>query len=116
MALSNITREPQREITESVVGFALFGGFTSLDWWIASKLHIEGSTSPVADFWLFFIVGVPLCLVLAVLGTIGLVFFTHFLGKVACDLLRALRLDPRPKLRRHDRTDYRTGERITEWR
>ena len=96
MALSNIFREPRREITESVAGVAVV---------IAVLL-------PAFLFGLWFQrVALPHNVVQGrILGTLfgailsavclGALFFTHFVGEGICDALANRGLELRPKVRR----------------
>ena len=105
MALSNIFREPRREITESIVGLIVAIGpvtaFCIADYYgavWASVAWFDGTTS---TFWGCAIVLIPMCI-------FGIVFFgwlalilTHAIGDDVCDALeeRGLQLRPRDRYR-----------------
>ena len=92
MALSNIGREPRREITESVVGAICFTGFMvalgfavyGVLWGVATMLRTDMLTA--------FLVTVSGGLVLA-----GFIAITHAVGEDVCDALdeHGIRLRPR---------------------
>lgn len=88
MALTNIFREPRREITEFVVGIAVVGAIGVPDYYFATWFEAVSNGCP----WpLGMIIGAAagLCLVLAAIAT-------HALGEGICDTLdrRGLRLRP----------------------
>lgn len=93
MALSNIFREPRREITESVMGIAIFLALLWPDYRFA--LWFQDLTGGPER-------GVPVIMGLFAGATAGaacvaLLFFTHFVGEEVCEWLddRGLRLRPR---------------------
>lgn len=98
MALSNIFREPRREITESIVGMGLFAAFVCLvkpvSWWL---FHEQ---SDYQRMWL----GYMFIAVILIGISIGFIFFmlavTHFFGEVICDVLASCGLEMRPRNRR----------------
>lgn len=102
MALSNIRREPQREITESFLGVAVTVGLIVGDYWLAKYVvnHIiTRSKSETAD-----LVGcmfcIPLVTVLCGLVIVGIAYGTHAIGEGICGFLARRGLDPRPKIRK----------------
>ncbi len=102
MALSNIFREPRREITESVVGMIVVAALIFADYrfgmWLQNYLNAHSGLSP--GCWNgFFIVGMIFG-VFAIFAACQVLFiFPHWVGEVACDLLANLGADPRPKRR-----------------
>jgi hypothetical protein len=94
MALSNIFREPPREITESAVGIGVFGGLIFLDSYFANWLHAASAPwgPPLALCYLF---GLFFAIALWVLA-----LFTHIIGEEICGALANRGLELRPK-RRH---------------
>lgn len=96
MALSNIFKEPRREITESLVGI-LTGVSAIFGWYFGAVmlqhyLRLEdGSKVPFVSC----LTGVALLFVLFLV----VVYLTHWLGEVVCDWLEDRNLDPRPKQR-----------------
>lgn len=96
MALSNIFREPRREIIESVVGFVgVVGGagllflaihLTALFLINCKAFPIQSSTAAAHFFAVFILIGVVL-----------LLFFTHFVGEEICDALRRRGVELRPR-------------------
>lgn len=92
MALSNIFREPRREITESVVGIVSFvgvvGGILYANYLVVTAL---GATKTVdLVFGSFFMIFVDMAL-------IALLFLTHAIGDGICNVLqdRGIHLRPR---------------------
>ncbi len=108
MALTNILREPRREITETVVGVAVLLPLITLDWWLSSQVSVWGgcdghdTTFPCAasgTFYLWFFLITPFALLV---GTIigGLIlFFIHEMGESICNLLEAHGIQLRPRQR-----------------
>ena len=95
MALTNIFREPRREITESLFGILLVGGYLWLDFLFARCVVDENSHDYAGD--------VVFCMFGGFLGTIaliGLIFFTHFVGEEICGAMRRAGFDPRPRNRK----------------
>lgn len=93
MALSNIFREPRREITESLVGLSVVSVVAYADYIFAEWFHVlTGPTGacPVA-------VGMIFGATFMVVACIGLAA-AHALGDGICNRLG--RFDPRPKVRR----------------
>jgi hypothetical protein len=85
MALSNIFREPKREITESIVGLGLFSVYLLLDYLLSIWFQdITGGKNGGGCPWprgmLFF--GPVLTLILVILLSI-----THLIGEIFCDVL-----------------------------
>lgn len=101
MALSNIFREPQREITESVVGIAFCSivvfGVGSFAVWFAHRT--ADANNP---FGAMVIVGV-LSLVVGGLIFFGLAHLTHAIGDGLCNWLDKKGLQLRPKERAETR-------------
>lgn len=99
MALSNIGREPRREIIESAIGIFATVGWGYVDYLIASGIHpyyVEKYGPPwcaqIALIMLLIGVGVPIIL-------LALLHFTHAIGEEVCGWMRAVGADPRPKRR-----------------
>lgn len=94
MALSNIFREPRREITESVIGVLALVPFCGLDWLVAKealggwKNGWEMVGSLVFATIVIFLAALALAAVLAI---------THEIGEWVCDRMRNAGFDPRPK-------------------
>ncbi len=95
MALSNIFREPRREITESVVGIAAIGLALAPSYWVAGWLSQMDQTipMPVAILFGFILVGMAYLVVAIFLA------ITHGVGDAICDTLdrRGIRLRPRQR-------------------
>lgn len=95
MALSNIFREPRREITESAVGITLVSAFVFADYLFASWLVDEGTKHPTEDLILGMVMGV------GVLGiVVGGTILTHALGESLCNKLEKAGIQMRPRTRR----------------
>lgn len=91
----DIFREPRREITESALGVAAFGGFLFCDSYFANWFHIatggDGRGCPT-----------PLAYIIGIIALVLLIFFlifTHFIGETICDALASRGLELRPKRR-----------------
>ncbi len=100
MALSNIGREPRREITESLVGIVVMVGGLWVDYRIASYFdpyHVTGPGLP--PWWLQIVVLMIFIGIVVPMFTMLFLFLTHAVGEVACDILDEFRIDPRPKQR-----------------
>lgn len=95
MALSNILREPRREITETVIGFALVGGYLIGDCRLASYVGPTLDPDYPKDWFADIVVLMAIGLLLTVLS-VPLMFFIHFVGEEVCNALRRRGLDPRP--------------------
>lgn len=102
MALSNIFREPRREITESVVGIAavafVLGGFAWLDYSIAVASWAQNGSHP-NDFG-DYLVGATFLLILGGIALGILTVMTHAIGEGICNSLARRGLELRPTRRR----------------
>jgi hypothetical protein len=96
MALSNIFREPRREIIESVVGTIAVGAFLYLDWKFACWFQSQA----VPEEKGFRIIGVMAGIVVITV-IYGLIKFAHWVGEGICELLEGhgLKLRPYPRER-----------------
>lgn len=98
MALSNIKREPRREITEQVVGILTLCFVGWFIWSVPPKLFPVMNTLDAPDR----VLAVFLSAFVTVFGIfllVGLVYFMHFIGEVVCGLLADMGLEVRPKRR-----------------
>lgn len=97
MALSNIGKEPRREITESVIGIGVVVGYIFADYFVVSWLMsgAQNHTDQVVGTVLGMLGGI-------VLVPISILFLlaTHALGDGICNWFAALGADPRPRRRR----------------
>jgi hypothetical protein len=128
VALSNIFREPRREITESLIGGAgtlvpliLITRWFYLRWadptiWetgevgkngfllINSPFDLEGCATKCAQVRTYVNLEVLLAAFVVALAICSagalIIHFTHLAGEKLCDALANGRLDPRPKQRR----------------
>lgn len=98
MALSNIFREPRREITESVIGTVVVGTLICADYGFAC--WFEGLDSPTKMSGIVFlrIIGMIFGFVIMV-ATVGLTFLAHAIGNSICNIMARGGLDPRPRQR-----------------
>jgi len=98
MALSNILKEPRREITESVIGIAIFSALAWADYLFGCR--IESWAGYDAHGWahLPWFIGMLLGVLLA-FGIAGLLFITHGIGNTACNLLENNGFQIRPQRR-----------------
>lgn len=98
MALSNIFREPRREITETAMGLIPFGAAAILmvvnyyvSCWLVGGKNVKGSD-----------VGFCMFLLTAATIIIGfIVVFVHWAGEEVCDFLekRGIQIRPRQRYR-----------------
>lgn len=99
MALSNIFREPRREITESVVGLALVGVFAWCDYrfacWLQDYTGLDSAGFHNIPWGFGMFVGVAGAIVI-----VFLVFATHALGEGICNSLQRGGIHLRPRNRR----------------
>jgi len=98
MALSNIKREPRREITESVVGIATFFGGAGLYLWGVYSLLVWLGVKSTGDFVFAMCMSLPGGFI-AVVFLGFLLTFTHALGDTICDRLDGIGLHLRPRNR-----------------
>lgn len=98
MALSNMLREPRRELTESVIGIIVFVAFTYADLRFATwiKQHTLGSGPD--GLGLPIVIGM-LAGVAAIIGLAIILFVTHEVGDSVCNALAKGGLELRPKQR-----------------
>lgn len=115
MALSNIGREPRREITEQVagllfilayVGWCVFSVHLARMWYVPHHcvLYTDTTYTSCAKFDTGYFSDPGDLLI-----TSGLIFgvwlfypfmlLMHFFGEMVCDWLQAIGIDPRPKQR-----------------
>ena len=91
MALSNLLNEPQREITETVVGIAAIVPFGILDYYTATWIYKPGKDDFI--FLLFFTtIFIFLCLFVLIIAAI----LIHLLGEFICNTLDRHGLHLRP--------------------
>jgi len=97
MALSNIWREPRREITESVVGLAALIPAALFDNWFAAWFirNVDDRCPPPIAYFL----GI-LSLGLGCFFLVAFAIFSHYVGEEVCDRLAKRGLELRPKVRR----------------
>jgi hypothetical protein len=100
MALSNIRREPRREITESAIGIValvlfLWGDYRFSAWFY---LFTGGAAHNGCPWQVGMFLG-PLFIVVLVLVGLGLAYGTHALGELICDAFADGGLELRPKQR-----------------
>lgn len=93
MALSNIFREPRREITETLVGVVLVGGFAFIDFKFA-KFGCGAESCKVGCITFGMVIGVIAAIVAGLL--LGLM---HWVGEEICNSLAKVGLELRPKAR-----------------
>ena len=101
MALSNMLREPRREITETVVGVTALGGVLTAiavpAWYLGTWLY-SLDHSPLAPFGFYLVMAVFL---IAASFLMGCAFFAmaHALGDAVCTALQSRGIHLRPKQR-----------------
>lgn len=97
MALSNIFREPRRELTEQAFGVVAVGGAIGCDMGVASLLLRLVTGKFTADIPNF---GMAMVVAFFVMG--GLYFLldlVHEIGEAVCGAMARNGLDPRPRNR-----------------
>lgn len=96
MALSNIFREPRREITETLMGALVVGAFLFADRFFANWLYAAFGQNDRPFIVLCYLIG-------ACLGMVIFFFaiFVHWIGESICGALANHGLELRPKVRRH---------------
>lgn len=98
MALSNMLKEPRREITESVIGLALLGAWLVLDYYFAmwlQEITSGGSGNPCP--WPIAMIFIGPCATAMILGVI---FAAHAIGEAICDSLERNGVRLRPQRRK----------------
>jgi hypothetical protein len=95
MALSNVFREPRRELTESLIGSAVVGGLLWLDYYVSRQVMLADPHAPplIICMFIFGLVG----LAGVALTFIVLVVLPHWVGEEICDFLSRRGLELRPK-------------------
>ena len=91
MALSNVLREPRRELIEQGLGVLVIAGFIGLDYFGALQIYrlIDGANSGDFAFALF------LATLAIPIGFLSLLVI-HLIGEIICDLMADRGYDPRP--------------------
>jgi hypothetical protein len=98
MALSNIRKEPQREITESLLGIVALAGVLWLDYLGSLWFYTyTGGDKYRGCPWEIGIFILPLTLALLFFLGMGILYGTHALGEILCEALAARGLELRPK-------------------
>lgn len=95
MALSNIRKEPRREITESLVGITVLLLLIFFDHPAAVWFHEVTGGCPVPLGMIL----VPIALILLIGVTYLFLWSTHALGELVCGTLATFGLELRPKRR-----------------
>lgn len=103
MALSNIFREPRRELTETGIGTAVFAvgaiPVAFLDHWVAMNVI---QPSPGQTDLPIIVAAHVLAMLLCIMGAVavaGLAVFIHFIGEEICDALQTAGIHLRPRKR-----------------
>lgn len=100
MALSNIFREPRRELTEQGFGLLPFAAFGLCDYGLASWFqHMAHGTNADAPLILWLLLA-TMALILGSIVAFGASLLMHALGEEICDAMARHGFDPRPKNRR----------------
>ncbi len=111
MALTNIFREPRREITETVVGAAPTVIFLYTDYRFARWLENAMPPDNPICWELGMVVG-GIGFVMVLLLIVLLLVIIHLLGELFCDLMGSH--DPRPALRPGRASPPNSGRDIRE--
>jgi hypothetical protein len=99
MALSNIFREPRREITESVVGIAAAGAVIGGGLWLDYEAALWLGASK-ADGICLCMAFLPLGVILTAILLMSVLELTHDLGDKLCTRLEAAGIYLRPRQRK----------------
>jgi polyferredoxin len=99
MALTNIFREPRREITEQIVGIVPIALFLFGDWKFSLWFQRQQPHPGWPDIVLGMMVGLLIPVLIGIFSVL-LLFFTHYIREEICDSLAARGLELRPKNRR----------------
>jgi hypothetical protein len=97
MALSNIFREPRREITESLIGVTIFA--VPLYWDYRLTLAVNATSPHPLPVPVGMLILGGVVIVIGLIGW-GAALLTHFIGEEICDSLARRGLELRPKERR----------------
>ena len=104
MALSNIFREPRREITEQVFGTAAVGIPIAFVWWASGQVpdgwyDATSTLGYIAERGLTML-GIAVAGAIGLIIVVGLALLTHSVGEDICNALARRGADPRPRQRR----------------
>lgn len=99
MALSNIFREPRREITETVVGIVIAVPSIWLDYRFALQFPTWMEPPDIVAYWFCVALGM-ICGVLIPLALVLLLMAVHGIGNAVCNALQGHGLYLRPRQRR----------------
>jgi hypothetical protein len=97
MALSNIFREPRREITETTVGILVFA-IVAAPLAYADYLFAKAATKP-EDFYFFLFLGLGIAVIVSLAGAM-LFAVVHAIGQGICNALEGRGVHLRPRQRR----------------
>jgi len=98
MALSNILKEPRRELTEQLLGTIVMGVAIVGDY--GASVWFEKATVPIGTCpWPLGMVLLPLLAILVGLFLAAAIFLTHVIGELIADWMADRGWDPRPKRR-----------------
>lgn len=97
MALSNVLREPRRELIEQGLGVLAIGGFIGFDYIITSLIFAD-FMAPTTYLWADFAFAMFVGAAAIFLGFIGL-HIIHWIGEAVCGAMARRGYDPRPTRR-----------------
>jgi len=95
MSLSNIFREPRREITESAIGLAIFGLALWGDYELGVSYH-EAAGGSVGEGML----GGAILAAFVIIATTIVAYTTHALGEWICNRVEDAGIHLRPRVRK----------------
>ncbi len=98
MALSNILKEPRREIIETIVGLSVAGIYFYIDYCFASLIANHVHMVTPEPWGLIFTIGF-IAFWFITLALWALLLIVHGLGDSICNGLKKLGYDPRPTQR-----------------
>ena len=109
MALSNMFREPRREITETLLGIAIVGAFLSVDYAFAAWFMTWAyPPNPVPRFLLLFfgMFAGPVIAGCLIAVCVAVVTSVHNIGEGCCDMLEKRNIYLRPRQQKSIRSRY----------
>jgi cobalamin biosynthesis protein CobD/CbiB len=100
MAWDNRKIEPRREWTEQTIGFVIFSVLVVADYFVSALIQ-QHSHEHIPFILTMVLVAVffAATMLLATIALYATWHLIHEIGEVACGVLRAINLDPRPKQR-----------------
>jgi hypothetical protein len=96
MALTNISKEPRREITETILGLLVVTLVLFPDYFAAVRFQEASGGFKNGCPWPIGMIFIPLVILGLGALSFGSVLLIHFIGEKVCGFLRKFNIDPRP--------------------